>query len=87
MPTPYREAHDGYLERYKLFGDRRIIGIGRVVVGERKDGSTFPLELAVGEVKTATDVPIRASFAISPSGRRPKHDCKSYNPNSFTSRV
>jgi two-component system sensor kinase FixL len=52
MPTPYREAHDGYLERYKLFGDRRIIGIGRVVVGERKDGSTFPLELAVGEVKT-----------------------------------
>jgi two-component system, LuxR family, sensor kinase FixL len=53
MPAPYREAHDSYLQRYKLTGERRIIGIGRVVVGERKDGSTFPLELAVGETKIA----------------------------------
>lgn len=53
MPSPYREAHDGYLIRYLSTGERRIIGIGRVVVGERRDGSTFPMELAVGEMMSS----------------------------------
>ena len=50
MPSPYREGHDGYLLRYLTTGERRIIGIGRIVVGQRRDGSTFPMELSVGEV-------------------------------------
>ena len=50
MPEPYRASHDSHIKRYLDTGERRIIGIGRVVVGARKDDSTFPIELAVGEV-------------------------------------
>jgi two-component system sensor kinase FixL len=53
MPNPYRDQHDGYMGRYLSTGERRIIGIGRVVVGQRKDGSTFPMELAVGEMRSS----------------------------------
>jgi two-component system sensor kinase FixL len=53
MPASYREHHDGYLTRYLTTGERRIIGIGRLVVGQRKDGSTFPMELSVGEARSA----------------------------------
>jgi two-component system sensor kinase FixL len=53
MPSPYREGHDGYLDRYRITGERRIIGIGRIVVGQRRDGSSFPIELAIGEMRVA----------------------------------
>lgn len=51
MPSPVREEHDGYLQRYQETGERRIIGVGREVTGKRKDGSLFPLYLAVSETE------------------------------------
>ena len=53
MPPPYSVQHDSYLEHHRVTGERRIIGIGRVVVGRRKDGSDFPMELAVGEMRSS----------------------------------
>ena len=57
MPQPYRDRHDNYVHNYLRTGVKRIIGIGREVVGQRKDGSVFPIDLSVGE-------------AVLPSGRR-----------------
>ena len=51
MPSPDREAHKTYIRRYLDTGERKIIGIGREVKGQRKDGSTFPMELGVGEAR------------------------------------
>ena len=52
MPLPYREQHDGYIRRYRETGEQRIIGSGRVAVAQRKDGSTFPMEVQVGEMES-----------------------------------
>lgn len=57
MPQPYRDRHDSYVQNYLDTGIRRIIGIGREAVAQRKDGSVFPIDLSVGE-------------AVLPSGRR-----------------
>ncbi|MCC6828950.1 MAG: PAS domain S-box protein [Novosphingobium sp.] len=54
MPSPDSERHDGYILRYLQTGEKRIIGTGRVVFGQRKDGTTFPMELAVGETSGGT---------------------------------
>ena len=51
MAEPDRSRHDGHMHRYLETGERRIIGIGRIVTGQRKDGSQFPLHLSIGEAK------------------------------------
>jgi PAS domain S-box-containing protein len=70
MPEPYRSQHDAYLAKYLATGRRQIIGIGREVAGLRKDGTTFPMHLSVGEFRigdtryfTGTIVDLRAQRA------------------------
>jgi two-component system sensor kinase FixL len=69
MPSPDREHHDGYLARYLRTGKKRIIGTGREVRAQRRDGTTFPVELAVGEV-VADDHRLFAGFLRDVSARR-----------------
>jgi len=52
MPMPDQARHDGYLARYRSTGERHIIGIGRIVTGKRRDGTTFPMHLSIGEMQS-----------------------------------
>ena len=56
MPEPYHGDHDGYIRRYLETGEKRIIGTDRVVVGRRKDGSTFPMKLTVGQASSGGEI-------------------------------
>jgi two-component system sensor kinase FixL len=62
MPPYFAEQHDGFLERYLRTGEKHIIGIGRIVTGQRKDSSTFPMELAIGEAKIGGERRLFAGF-------------------------
>ncbi len=52
MPEPDRSRHDTYIARYRSTGKRHIIGIGRIVTGKRRDGTTFPMHLSIGEMES-----------------------------------
>lgn len=52
MPEPDRTRHDGYIARYRTTNDPHIIGIGRIVTGKRRDGTTFPMHLSIGEMES-----------------------------------
>ena len=70
MPEPYRGGHDGYLRRYLAGGEARVIGIGRIVTGQRRDGTTFPMELSVGEVRLENGRRLFTGFVRDITARR-----------------
>ena len=82
MPQPYRGEHDGYLERYNRTGEKRIIGIGRVVVGQRKNGATFPLELSVGEMHSGNETFFTGFIRDLTERQTPKRGCRNCNRSS-----
>ena len=69
MPSPHREAHDSYLANYRRTGHAKIIGIGREVAGRRKDGTLFPMDLSVSEVRLA-DRRLFTGFVRDITGRK-----------------
>ena len=87
MPEPDRERHDGYLARYLATGERHIIGIGRIVTGQRKDGTTFPMHLSIGEMQS-DGVPFFTGFVRDLTDiSRPRPGSSNCSPSSFMSRA
>ncbi|CBL46454.1 Response regulator receiver [gamma proteobacterium HdN1] len=74
MPEPYRTEHDGYLQRYMTTRERRVIGIGREVVGLRKDGSIFPMRLAVGQADLSSGETLFVGMVSDLSQRKAMED-------------
>ncbi len=64
MPEPDRSRHDGYMARYRATGERHIIGIGRIVTGRRKDGTTFPMHLSIGEMQSGGNLDPRHDLVL-----------------------
>src|SRR5215469_7193630 len=80
MPEPYRSEHSGYINRYLTTSEKHIIGIGREVTGRRKDGSTFPMYLSVGEGRLAGKrIFVGIINDVSERARRDSHIRELYN--------
>ena len=77
MPSPYRAEHDGYLIRYLATGKKKVIGIGREVVGLRRNSTSFPMGSLRGrsEAREMSETSLWASFETSPRGNGPRRRC------------
>jgi two-component system, chemotaxis family, CheB/CheR fusion protein len=70
MPQPYRDEHEGYVQRYLETGERHVIGTSRIVLGQRRDGTTFPIDLGLSEIKQSDGRLLFTGILVDISERR-----------------